>query len=186
MQGGVEEKKTHPELENSKSLPVFENTMTATSESQRMESSWAFLNKPVRRLEKVTCLLLALSILLISIFPRPIEHAQLELSSRDYKRRSLRSKRKTLLGWSKRGEEKKKRWLREDTEKRFTSNDSAERLASLETATLHGSVLFSVHLETVSVSFLPCFGFSSAPVVGPIFFFFFTFSWLIFSLNIIN
>jgi len=90
MQGGVEEKETHPELENSKSLPVLEKTMTATSESHRMESSCAFLNKPVLRLEKVTCLLLALSILLISIFPRPIEHAQLKIMKTEFEVRNKR------------------------------------------------------------------------------------------------
>uniref|UniRef100_A0A0A9AYM6 Mads2 n=1 Tax=Arundo donax TaxID=35708 RepID=A0A0A9AYM6_ARUDO len=46
--------------------------MSPTSASQRMESSLAFLSNPFLLLEKVTCLLVELSILLISIFPLPI------------------------------------------------------------------------------------------------------------------
>jgi len=62
----------YPELENSKSLPVFEKTITATSASQRMASSWAFLSNPALLFENVTCLLFVFSIFLISIFPLPI------------------------------------------------------------------------------------------------------------------
>jgi hypothetical protein len=55
------------ELAKLKSFPVAEKTTSPTSASQRMESSWAFLNSPFRRLEKVTCLAARLSILLIAI-----------------------------------------------------------------------------------------------------------------------
>lgn len=67
---------TYPELENSKSFPVLEKMITATSASQRIESSWAFLRSPFRLLENVTCLLFAFSILLISILPLPISQNQ--------------------------------------------------------------------------------------------------------------
>ncbi|CAA6664352.1 unnamed protein product [Spirodela intermedia] len=40
-----------------------------TSASQSMASSFAFLNRPLRRFEKVTCLAVLLSIFLILIFP---------------------------------------------------------------------------------------------------------------------
>lgn len=56
------------ELEYSKSLPVAEKMIRATSASQRTESSSAFLKIPLRLLEKVTCLAVALSIFLIWIF----------------------------------------------------------------------------------------------------------------------
>ena len=46
--------------------------MRPTSASQRMASSLAFLKIPFRRLEKVTCRLVELSILRITIFPLPI------------------------------------------------------------------------------------------------------------------
>ncbi|CAA6657826.1 unnamed protein product [Spirodela intermedia] len=46
--------------------------MTPTSASQRMASSFAFFSSPLRRLEKVTCRLVELSILRITIFPLPI------------------------------------------------------------------------------------------------------------------
>lgn len=52
-------------LEYSKSFPVEEKTTRATSASQRTESSSAFLKSPLRRLENVTCLAVALSIFLI-------------------------------------------------------------------------------------------------------------------------
>jgi hypothetical protein len=54
------------ELANWESLPVEENTMSATSASQRTDSSSAFLKSPRRRLENVTCRAAALSILFIS------------------------------------------------------------------------------------------------------------------------
>lgn len=63
---------TYLVLENSKSFPVFEKIITATWASQRIASSEAFLRSPARRLENVTCLLLAFSIFFISILPRPI------------------------------------------------------------------------------------------------------------------
>ena len=46
--------------------------MTPTSASQRIASSFAFFNNPFLRFENVTCLLVELSILLITIFPLPI------------------------------------------------------------------------------------------------------------------
>uniref|UniRef100_A0A453IYK6 Uncharacterized protein n=1 Tax=Aegilops tauschii subsp. strangulata TaxID=200361 RepID=A0A453IYK6_AEGTS len=60
------------ELANWKSLPVAEKTARPTSASQRMESSSAFLKRPRRRLEKVTCLAARFSILriaILSLFP---------------------------------------------------------------------------------------------------------------------
>jgi hypothetical protein len=57
---------THLELANWESFPVEEKTMSATSASHSTESSWAFLKRPRRRLENVTCLAAALSILFIS------------------------------------------------------------------------------------------------------------------------
>lgn len=59
-------------LEYSKSLPVLEKIMSPSSASQRTDNSWTFLSRPPLRLEKVTCLLVVFSILLISIFPRPM------------------------------------------------------------------------------------------------------------------
>ncbi len=61
-----------PELANSKSFPVLEKTISATSASHSTASSCAFFNKPPRLLENVTCLLVAFSIFFISIFPLPI------------------------------------------------------------------------------------------------------------------
>ncbi|RRT75957.1 hypothetical protein B296_00009456 [Ensete ventricosum] len=60
------------ELENSQSLPRLEKTMRATSASHRTDSSYAFLRRPLRRLEKVTCRLAAFSISLTSVFPLTI------------------------------------------------------------------------------------------------------------------
>ncbi|RWV89488.1 hypothetical protein GW17_00048358 [Ensete ventricosum] len=45
-----------------------------TSASQRMASSLAFFSSPFRRFEKVTCRLVVLSILRITIFPLPMIH----------------------------------------------------------------------------------------------------------------
>lgn len=50
--------------------------MSATSASQSTESSSAFLNRPRRRLEKVTCRAAALSILFISRLSRAIAAAR--------------------------------------------------------------------------------------------------------------
>lgn len=60
-----EDEKTHLELENSYSFPLGEKMMSATSASQRTDSSNAFLSSPFLRFEKVTCLLVAFSILFI-------------------------------------------------------------------------------------------------------------------------
>ncbi|CAA6664358.1 unnamed protein product [Spirodela intermedia] len=51
-----------------KSLPVEEKTITPISASQSMASSSAFLNRPLLRFEKVTCLVVVFSIFLILIF----------------------------------------------------------------------------------------------------------------------
>lgn len=64
------------ELQYSKSLPVEEKMIRATSASQRTESSSAFLKSPLRRLENVTCLAVALSIFLIWIFSLAIFFTQ--------------------------------------------------------------------------------------------------------------
>lgn len=56
------------ELANSKSFPVAEKMMRATSASQRTDSSSAFLSSPLLLLENVTCLAVMLSIFLILIF----------------------------------------------------------------------------------------------------------------------
>jgi len=48
--------------ENSKSFPLVENTIKATSASHSTEISWAFLSNPVRRFENVTCRLILFSI----------------------------------------------------------------------------------------------------------------------------
>lgn len=64
------------ELAKWDSFPVEEKTMSATSASQSTESSSAFLNRPRRRLEKVTCRAAALSILFISRLSRAIAAAR--------------------------------------------------------------------------------------------------------------
>ncbi|KAI0513837.1 hypothetical protein KFK09_009868 [Dendrobium nobile] len=46
--------------------------MTPTSVSQRTDSSYAFLSKPLLRLAKVTCRLFEFSIRLNSVFALPI------------------------------------------------------------------------------------------------------------------
>ncbi len=61
-----------PELANSNNFPMLEKMMSATSASHNTTSSCAFFNRPLQRLENVTCLLVGFSILLISIFPHPI------------------------------------------------------------------------------------------------------------------
>lgn len=50
-------------VEYSKSLPLVEKTINATSASQSTEISWAFFNNPDLRFENVTCLLILFSIL---------------------------------------------------------------------------------------------------------------------------
>lgn len=59
-------------LQNSQRRPWLEKTRRATSTSQRIESSRAFLMSPFLRLEKVTCRLLLSSIRFISSFLLPI------------------------------------------------------------------------------------------------------------------
>lgn len=59
-------------LQNSQSFPRVEKMMRETSASQRTESSQAFLRRPLRRLAKVTCLLILFSILFSSTLPLPI------------------------------------------------------------------------------------------------------------------
>ena len=46
--------------------------MSATSASQSTESSYAFLRRPLRRLEKVTCRLILISMRFSSTLPLPI------------------------------------------------------------------------------------------------------------------
>lgn len=60
------------ELAKSQSFPVLEKIITPTSASHKIASSFAFFSKPFLRFENVTCLLVELSILLITIFPLPI------------------------------------------------------------------------------------------------------------------
>ena len=62
----------HGSLEYSKSLPLVEKTMRATSASQSTEISCAFLSKPDLLFENVTCLLILFSILFNSTLPLPI------------------------------------------------------------------------------------------------------------------
>ena len=79
------------ELENSKSFPVEENMIRATSASQRTESSSAFLKSPLLLLEKVTCLAVALSIFLIWIFSLAISAP----SEHNYDQKKLEKKKKS-------------------------------------------------------------------------------------------
>ena len=81
------------ELENSKSLPVEENMIRATSASQRTESSSAFLKSPLLLLEKVTCLAVALSIFLIWIFSLAISAP----SEHNYDQKKLGKKKKNNI-----------------------------------------------------------------------------------------
>lgn len=104
----------YPLLEYSKSLPVLEKMITATSASQRTASSFDFLSKPARLFENVTCLLLAFSILLISILPLPI-WMKMQKNKNNKKegvlkneRRRRRRRRRVL---KKRKKKKKKRHL---------------------------------------------------------------------------
>jgi Fe2+ transport system protein B len=71
-------KKQYLELENSKSFPVAEKMMRATSASHRTESSSAFFKSPRLLLEKVTCLAVTLSIFLILIFSLAISFLSLQ------------------------------------------------------------------------------------------------------------
>lgn len=51
---------------------MLEKIITPTSASHKIASSFAFFSKPFLRFENVTCLLVELSILLITILPLPI------------------------------------------------------------------------------------------------------------------
>jgi len=62
----------HGGLEYSYILPLPENMMTPICASQRIASSFAFLNIPILLLEKVTCRFVGFSIFFSSTFPRPI------------------------------------------------------------------------------------------------------------------
>lgn len=64
--------KTNLVLAKSWSLPVLEKIINPTSASQRIASSLAFFNNPLLLFENVTCRLVELSILRITIFPLPI------------------------------------------------------------------------------------------------------------------
>lgn len=66
------------ELEYSKSFPVEEKMMRATSASHRTESSSAFLKIPRRRFDKVTCLAAGSAIFLIWIFSLAITYISYE------------------------------------------------------------------------------------------------------------
>lgn len=63
---------SHLVLAKSWSLPVLEKIINPTSASQRIDNSFAFLSNPFLLFEKVTCLLVELSIRRITIFPLPI------------------------------------------------------------------------------------------------------------------
>lgn len=59
-------------VEYSKSLPLVEKTIKATSASQSTEISCAFLSSPDLLFEKVTCLLILFSILFSWTLPLPM------------------------------------------------------------------------------------------------------------------
>ena len=59
-------------VEYSKSFPLWEKIITATSASHNTEISWAFFKKPALRLEKVTWRLILFSILFSWTLPLPI------------------------------------------------------------------------------------------------------------------
>lgn len=69
-------------LQYSNIFPVLENMTTPTCASHSMASSFAFLRSPPRLLEKVTWRFVGFSILLISIFPRPIEANVADINQR--------------------------------------------------------------------------------------------------------
>jgi hypothetical protein len=80
------------ELENWKSLPVEEKTISATSASQRIDNSSAFLNNPFLLLEKVTCLAAVLSILLSLSFSLAMATVHFLLSEEKKKLKEERGK----------------------------------------------------------------------------------------------
>ena len=59
-------------LEYSKSFPLWEKTITATSASHKTEISLAFFSNPVLLLEKVTCLLILFSMRFNWTLPLPM------------------------------------------------------------------------------------------------------------------
>jgi hypothetical protein len=64
------------------SFPMLEKMMNATSTSHNTVSLCAFFNRASWRLENVTCQLVGFSVLLISIFPRPISSSSSSWRSR--------------------------------------------------------------------------------------------------------
>lgn len=68
----TEVKDTHLQLQYCVSFPDGENMMSAMSISQSTDNSYAFLMRPFRRFEYVTCLLVGFSIFLISNLTLPI------------------------------------------------------------------------------------------------------------------
>ncbi|CAA6672788.1 unnamed protein product [Spirodela intermedia] len=77
------------ERKKNRSLPVEEKTITPTSASQSMASSSAFLNRPLLRFEKVTCLVVVFSIFLIFIFSLTIPPFSKERNKPKRRRRVL-------------------------------------------------------------------------------------------------
>lgn len=79
-------------LQYSNIFPVLEKMMSPICAPHSTESSSAFLNRPVWRLEKVTCLVVWFSILSIAFFPRPI--IALQPKKRSQKEKEKRKKKK--------------------------------------------------------------------------------------------
>jgi hypothetical protein len=73
-------------------LPVEEKTISATSASQRIDNSSAFLNNPFLLLEKVTCLAAVLSILLSLSFSLAMATVHFLLSEEKKKLKEERGK----------------------------------------------------------------------------------------------
>lgn len=72
----------HESVEYSKSLPLVEKTINATSASQSTEISCAFFNNPDLRFENVTCLLILFSILLSWTLPLPMKTRMMKIQTR--------------------------------------------------------------------------------------------------------
>ncbi|CAL1379107.1 unnamed protein product [Linum trigynum] len=68
----IDEVNYQESVEYSKSFPLVEKTIRATSASHRTEISCAFFSRPDRRFENVTCLLILFSILCSCTLPLPI------------------------------------------------------------------------------------------------------------------
>ncbi|CAA6672781.1 unnamed protein product [Spirodela intermedia] len=79
-----------------KARKMEEKTITPTSASQSMASSSAFLNKPLLRFEKVTCLVVVFSIFLILIFSLAIPSFSRD-RDRDRERGNKPKRRRRLL-----------------------------------------------------------------------------------------